>query len=224
MGLITVFKGLFSDTEEAILNNEKVQEIELRQGMRDMDEAVVDANKEKTKILAAKNTSAKKVEKLEKKVAEYNQAGKKLFAASQSQEGDAKASTLAKLDVLSDQVSTLDTELANAKNLLAIQSTQYLGIKKNVAAMERKVKEAKNQKIMLDGQKAVHKARANTIDVKGVDSKMSRAMEIMQKSQDRLDNSESLVDAAEQIHDETHVDVASILAETNEKSAAERWG
>jgi phage shock protein A len=189
--VFTAMKGAVSETGETIADNQaiRIMDQELREASTEIDKAKT----ELTSIMAKRKGNARKVDELDKKIAEHEK-----FAAEALGKND---EDLAR-DIC-ERIGIFDEQLEIEKSLLQNFTSSEQSLKANLKKSEARLKQLKQQQDVLKATEAVQKVQSNVASrFSGSSSKMGNAMDsldrIKKRQQERSDRFASAEELAQE--------------------------
>ena len=189
--VFTAIKGAVSETGETIADNQaiRIMDQELREASTEIDKAKT----ELTSIMAKRKGNARKVDELDKKIAEHEK-----FAAEALGKND---EDLAR-DIC-ERIGIFDEQLEIEKSLLQNFTSSEKSLKANLKKSEARLKQLKQQQDVLKATEAVQKVQSNVASrFSGSSSKMGNAMDsldrIKKRQQERSDRFASAEELAQE--------------------------
>jgi phage shock protein A len=189
--VFTAMKGAVSETGETIADNQaiRIMDQELREASTEIDKAKT----ELTSIMAKRKGNARKVDELDKKIAEHEK-----FAAEALGKND---EDLAR-DIC-ERIGIFDEQLKIEKSLLQNFTSSEQSLKANLKKSEARLKQLKQQQDVLKATEAVQKVQSNVASrFSGSSSKMGNAMDsldrIKKRQQERSDRFASAEELAQE--------------------------
>jgi phage shock protein A len=193
--VFTAMKGAVSETGETIADNQaiRIMDQELREASTEIDKAKT----ELTSIMAKRKGNARKVDELDKKIAEHEK-----FAAEALGKND---EDLAR-DIC-ERIGIFDEQLEIEKSLLQNFTSSEQSLKANLKKSEARLKQLKQQQDVLKATEAVQKVQSNVASrFSGSSSKMGNAKDSLDRMKKRQQERSDRFASAEELAQEASGD------------------